>query len=499
MGVDNVLFPLKIEGVAKSFGAVQALRDVSFEIAAGTCVALLGENGAGKSTLMRILAGAIQPDRGRLLANGKALSIRNAKQSRSLGIHLCHQELQVVPRMTVRENLELGGERTALGFLKPDPAMEYIVRELESMGFSAGMDIPIGDLSIAERQLVLIAKGLSTHTKLIILDEPTAALAPNEVEQVMRLVRRLVSTGRSVIYISHRLDEVSQVADRVLVLRDGEIVGELPPDASEQKVVEMMVGREISNLYPERTNARGEVLLKVDGISTKSVADVSLKVHAGEIVGIGGLVGAGQQSLAAAIYGRQSITAGSISMANKVFRTHGIESAVAGGIGYVGEDRRREGLAINQSIGDNITLAGLRTRHSFGFLHKRALDGAASRLVSELRVKCASIDQSVGELSGGNQQKVVLARALITNPRILILLEPTRGVDVGARADIYALLKSLTDAGLGILLVTSDLAELMGLSDRILMLYRGRVAGDVARSAATPEMLGAMATGQGRH
>ncbi|MEW9613371.1 sugar ABC transporter ATP-binding protein [Shinella sp. S4-D37] len=499
MGVDNVLFPLKIEGVAKSFGAVKALRDVSFEIAAGTCVALLGENGAGKSTLMRILAGAIQPDSGRLLANGKALSIRNAKQSRSLGIHLCHQELQVVPRMTVRENLELGGERTALGFLKPDPAMEHIVRELESMGFSAGMDIPIGDLSIAERQLVLIAKGLSTHTRLIILDEPTAALAPNEVEQVMRLVRRLVSTGRSVIYISHRLDEVSQVADRVLVLRDGEIVGELPPDASEQKVVEMMVGREISNLYPERTDGRGEVLLKVDGISTRSVADVSLEVHAGEIVGVGGLVGAGQQSLAAAIYGRQSITAGSISIGDKVFRAHGIESAVAAGIGYVGEDRRREGLAINHSIGDNITLAGLRTRHSFGFLHKRALDRAAARLVSELRVKCASIDQSVGELSGGNQQKVVLARALITNPRILILLEPTRGVDVGARADIYALLKSLTNAGLGILLVTSDLAELMGLSDRILMLYRGRVAGDVARSAATPETLGAMATGQGRH
>jgi ribose transport system ATP-binding protein len=499
MGVDNILFPLKIEGVAKSFGAVKALREISFEIVAGTCVALLGENGAGKSTLMRILAGAIQPDRGRLLANGKPLSIRNAKQSQSLGIHLCHQELQVVPRMTVRENLELGGERTALGFLRPDPAMEHIVRELESMGFSASMDIPIGDLSIAERQLVLIAKGLSTQTKLIILDEPTAALAPNEVEQVMRLVRRLVSTGRSVIYISHRLDEVSQVADRVLVLRDGEIVGELPPDASEQKVVEMMVGREISNLYPERTDGRGEVLLKVDSISTKSVADVSVEVHAGEIVGVGGLVGAGQQSLAAAIYGLQSITAGSISIGEKTFRGHGIESAVVAGIGYVGEDRRREGLAVNQSIGDNITLAGLRTRHSFGFLHTRALNRASARLVSELRVKCASINQSVGELSGGNQQKVVLARALITNPRILILLEPTRGVDVGARADIYALLKSLTNAGLGILLVTSDLAELMGLSDRILMLYRGRVAGDVVRSEATPEMLGAMATGQGRH
>ena len=292
MGVDIVLFPLKIEGDAKSFGAVQALRDVSFEVAAGTCVALLGENGAGKSTPMRILAGAIQLDRGRLLANGKALSIRNAKQSRSLGIHLCRQELQVVPRMTVRENLELGGERTALGFFEPDPAMEHIVRELKSMGFSAGMDIPIGDLSIAERQLVLIAKGLSTQTRLIILDEPTAALAPNEVEQVMRLVRRLVSMGRSVIYISHRLDEVSQVADRVLALRDGEIVGELPPDASEQKVVEMMVGREISDLYPERTDGRGEVLLKVDGILTKSVADVSLDVHAGEIVAVGRLVGA---------------------------------------------------------------------------------------------------------------------------------------------------------------------------------------------------------------
>ncbi|MDW6023660.1 sugar ABC transporter ATP-binding protein [Mesorhizobium sp. BAC0120] len=497
MASGHPLFPLEIEGISKRFGAVAALTDVSLRLEQGICLALLGENGAGKSTLMRILAGAIQPDTGRITAAGQKLVLPDARAAQRAGVYLCHQELQTVPQMTVRQNLELGSETTSFGFVRKASGLETVTRELRSLGFSRDLDTAMGELSIAERQLVLIAKGLRDETQLVILDEPTAALAPAEVTHVTALVRRLVTAGKSVVYISHRLDEIGHVADRVLVLRDGMIVGELPPTASEELVVKKMVGREIRDLYPRRERTPGELVLSIKDLHTAGASGIDLELRVGEIVGVGGLVGAGQKPLAQAIYGRQPLISGEIRAGGDSLRNHTVADAVRAGIGYVGEDRRHEGLVLTHSILDNITLPIARQESFAGFLKNRRLAATAAELAATLHVRSAGLQQPAGELSGGNQQKIVLARALATKPRTLILLEPTRGVDVGARADIYQLLDDLTRQGLGILLITSDLSELLGLSDRVVMLYRGTVSGHVSKSEANAERLGALATGQG--
>lgn len=490
------LFPLELRGLSKKFGSVRALSDVSLRIEAGECIALLGENGAGKSTLMKLLAGVEQPTAGGFCAAGRELTISNARAASAAGIHLCHQELQFVPGMTVLENLQLGQEQTKWALLRDDRLrLDEAVDSLRSLGFDKDLRTKMGTLSVADRQLISVAKGLRSDVRLVILDEPTAALAPREAGKVAEMVRRLTSAGRSVIYISHRLDEIQSVADRIFVLRDGRLVGEAPPTTQQDQIIRMMVGRDIVDLYPHTRRDPGAEVLRISGLSATGIEDVSLTVHAGEVVGIGGLVGSGQTALARTLYGVNPPTAGRIMLNGSEYRPRSVAHALSSGIGYLGEDRRGEGMVFGQPIFDNIALPAIRGATPRGFVRSRALRAKVEDLAARTRIKTPSLAQPMSSLSGGNQQKAVLARTLITGPKLVLLLEPTRGVDVGARADIYELLDELTAQGKAILLITSDMPELMGLSDRIVVMYRGKLTGELTADGITADRLGELATG----
>lgn len=495
------LFPVDLRGISKRFGPVQALQDVSFSIAAGECVALLGENGAGKSTLMKILAGAEQPSGGSLRLAGAERTIASPQAAAAYGIHLCNQELQFVPGMTVLENLQLGQERARFGWLSTQRGqLDEVIASLRELGFDRQENAPMGTLRVADRQLVSVAKGLRDDVRLAILDEPTAALAPREVAKVLEMVRRLVAANKSVIYISHRLDEIQNVADRAFVLRDGQLVGEISPKASQAELVRMMVGREIVNLYPHTRREPGDEVAKVTNLSARGIHDISLTVRAGEVVGIGGLVGSGQTQLARTLYGLHAPQSGEILIEGRKYAPRSVPHALARGVGYLGDDRRGEGMVFGQSIFDNIALPAVHRFTTGGIVKLGALRRRVEQFAARTRIKAHSLSKPMSSLSGGNQQKAVLARALITGPRLVLLLEPTRGVDVGARAEIYELLDELTERGMGILLISSDMPELMGLSDRILVMYKGRISGEVSGDEMSAARIGELSTGyRGEH
>lgn len=491
------LFPLELIEIGKNFGAVRALRGVSLTVQAGECIALLGENGAGKSTLMKILAGNEQPSQGEIRIDGDEVRLSSAKMAAQSGIHLCHQELQFVPGMSVLENLELGTERTTLGVLRRSHSyLDEVTKSLRQLGFHRSLTTLMGALSVADRQLIAVAKGLRPDVQLVILDEPTAALAPREVDRVGQLVKRLTASGKSVIYISHRLDEIQNVADRAMVLRDGEMVGEVAPSAPQREVVRLMVGREISNLYPHTRRDPGEEVLRLEELTAAGIADVNLTVRAGEVVGIGGLVGSGQTALARTVYGVHVVDSGTMTLDGKAFRPKNTRQAIVGGVGYLGEDRRNEGMVYTHSIFDNIALPAIKKTTPYGVVLHRQLAAMVRGLADQTRIKTPSLGRPMSTLSGGNQQKAVLSRALITEPKLLVLLEPTRGVDVGARADIYELLDTLTERGTAILLISSDMPELIGLSDRIAVMYKGRITGELRGTQITADAIGELATGQ---
>ncbi|MGP5099546.1 sugar ABC transporter ATP-binding protein [Brachybacterium alimentarium] len=490
------LFPIDLCGINKRFGPVRALQDVSLSIAAGECVALLGENGAGKSTLMKILAGAEQPSDGSLRFAGTERTIANPQAAAAYGIHLCNQELQFVPGMTVLENLQLGRERTRFGWLSAQRGqLDDVIASLRELGFDRQENTPMGSLSVADRQLVSVAKGLREDVRLAILDEPTAALAPREVTKVLEMVRRLTEANKSVIYISHRLDEVHDVADRAFVLRDGRLVGEISPNASQEELVRMMVGREITNLYPHTQREPGEEVAKVTHLTARGIEDISLSVRAGEVVGVGGLVGSGQTQLAHALYGLNPPQSGEMLIEGNRYSPRSVPHALARGVGYLGDDRRGEGMVFGQSIFDNIALPAVRKFTPGGIVKSGPLRKRVEQFASRTRIKAHSLSKPMSSLSGGNQQKAVLARTLITDPRLVLLLEPTRGVDVGAKAEIYELLDELTERGMGILLISSDMPELMGLSDRILVMYKGRISGELSGEQMSADRIGELSTG----
>jgi ribose transport system ATP-binding protein len=476
---------LEMRGIEKRFGGVLALRGVDFDLRTGEVHALLGENGAGKSTLMNILAGVITPDHGEVRVDGAPVRFTSPRDAQASGIATIFQELDLVPGLDITANLFLGHERMRpLGQLD-NRAMQREARERMA---AAGVDIDVrrlvSDLSIGQRQLVAIAKALSYATKVLVMDEPTAALSATEAERLFRVVRAMRERGVAIVYISHRLEEVPRVADRVTVMRDGRIVGERPATAPQGELVRLLVGRPFDELFPPRARTLGPELLALDHArfvpaspraGWQAPIDVSLRVHAGEIVGLAGVMGAGRTELLMSLYGAglRGRWEGGLAVAGRPAKLASIAAARRAGLALVTDDRRGSGLVLRHSVARNIVMSVLRRLSPSGFLSPKAEEEATRRSIANFDIRPPRGDLPVGNLSGGNQQKVVFAKELLQEPKLLLLDEPTRGVDVGAKGEIYARLRALTQQGLGVLVASSELPELVGLCDRIIVMRQG--------------------------
>ena len=489
---------LRMDGITKRFPGVTALDAVSLECRAGEVLALVGENGAGKSTLMKILAGAYQPDTGQIIFRGRPVHIASPRQAQQIGIAIIMQELNLLPCLTVEENIWLGREPvTRLGVIDGRALRGRSQELLESLHVHLRPTDLIAHLTVAQCQFVEIAKALSLNADLIIMDEPSSSLTEHELEYLFQVIRDLTRRGVAVIYISHRLNEVFQIADRVTVLKDGKLVGNrLISEVTRNALVQMMVGRDLAETFPPRRLQPRAVVLKVRALSRRGVLhDISLEVRAGEIVGLAGLVGAGRTDLARAVFGADPIDAGTIELVGKPVRIRSPHDAVRVGIVLIPEDRKREGLIQLLSIRQNIGLPNLDLFRRWGFV-RRSRELAASRhWLDQLAIRASGVDQPVLSLSGGTQQKVVLAKWLVRDPRLIILDEPTRGIDVGAKAEIYRIMRQLADAGAAILMISSELPEILGMADRILVMHEGRLTAELDGATATEEAVMAAATG----
>jgi ABC-type sugar transport system ATPase subunit len=492
---------LQMRGIRKSFVGLEVLHGVDIDLEAGEIHAIVGENGAGKSTLMKILAGAYAPDDGTIRIGGEPVSFHHPHAAQEAGVGIVYQEFNLLPERTVAENVFVGREPGRRGIVDRR-AMERATAELlaEVGETSFGPRTPARRLSVAQQQVVEIVKARSLNARILVLDEPTAALADNEVELLFALVRRLQRRGIGILYISHRLREVFALADRITVLKDGAHVDTLKASETDSRgLVNLMVGRELDGYFPPRAEPGdlGDVRLQVQGLSTSVLRGVSLQVRAGEIVGVAGLQGSGRTELARAIFGADPVTGGTIEIDGRPARIRSPRAAVKLGLGFITEDRKLEGLALAQSIADNMLLAvrtvvpgARRRRHEPGLMSVKDLAAAV-----DLRAR--GPEQEVRFLSGGNQQKVVLAKWLETRPGVLIFDEPTRGIDVGAKAGIHDLIRRLAREGVAVLMISSELPELIGMSDRILVMYEGALAGELPAGAGEPEIM-SLATGEER-
>ncbi|MGO9802767.1 MAG: sugar ABC transporter ATP-binding protein [Steroidobacteraceae bacterium] len=481
---------LEVVNVSKAFPGVTALDGVSLRFRRGAVHALVGENGAGKSTLMSIIAGLTAPDSGELRLEGRPLRLDSPRQALASGIAMIHQELNLMPSMSVAENIWIGREPlTALGLIRHGELRARTRALLARLHIDLDPDAELRTLSIAHRQMVEIARALSHAPKLLIMDEPTSALSEREAQQLFAVIRELKAQATAVIYISHRMEELFALADEISVLRDGRHVGtDLAGNLSREVVIRMMVGRELAALYPAPAPHADAVVLAAQGLSRGGeFHDVSFELHAGEILGIAGLVGSGRSELASVLFGLGSPTHGSISLADRRVRFDSPAAAMACGLGFITEDRKESGCFCGLSLLDNLEISVLnRDFVRFGFIDGRNAGAACAALVRELRIKTPGLDERIENLSGGNQQKALIGRWLLTHPKILILDEPTRGVDVGAKAEIHELIVRLAAAGTAVLLISSELPEVLGLSHRILVMHEGRVTGTLARSEADP-------------
>jgi len=490
---------LELIGITKSFGGVRALDDVSFELQAGEVHALLGENGAGKSTLIRIVAGAHRPDSGRFAVGGETVEHADPLQMRALGIAVIYQQPALFPDLSVAENIALGRESGSSWSRIDRRRRREDARELLSrLGSGVDPDAPVSGLRMAEQQLVEIARALGSKARILVMDEPTAALSEREASHLLGVVRDLRASGVGIVYVSHRLEEVLALADRYTVLRDGRFVAtRTRGEVDREGLIRLMVGREAGLIAPRADTQPGAPLLELRGLgcAASGVADVNLEVRAGEIIGVAGLVGAGRTELARAVFGLTPADSGEIRVAGQAVAIRTPEDARRQGIAYVPEDRRRFGVVSEMSVAANTTLSVLRELSLFGLVDRRGEERLAASFVSRLAIKTASVHAKVATLSGGNQQKVALARGLATKPRVLILDEPTQGIDVGAKAEVHGLMAELAAAGLGILVISSELEEALGVSDRIVVMRGGRVAGTLGRDEATPEGVLALAIG----
>ena len=490
---------IEATGIAKSFAGVRALRGVSFELRAGEVHALIGENGAGKSTLIKVMTGAVTADSGVLRVGGTVVAHNDPAVARSLGIAAIYQQPALFPHLTVAENIALAlegaGSWRKVNWAERDRRAKELIDR-------AGATIPPGrlvsTLSMPEQQIVEIAKAIGAEAKVVIMDEPTASLTDTEVASLFRVIGALRNGGAGVVYISHRLEEISTIADRITVLRDGESIGTRDArEVNREQLIAMMVGREVAAVYPKRDVALGAVALELRGVSSREagVRDVSLTARQGEILGIAGLVGSGRTQLAETVFGLTPADSGEIVLCGEAVKIGTPADAIAHGIGYVPEDRRQHGVVLEMAIAANTSLSSLDRVSRNGLIDSRAEHALADLYVDRLRVKTPSVDVAAGTLSGGNQQKVALARWLATNPKVLILDEPTQGVDVGSKSEIHGIMMDLAANGMAIVMISSELPEVLGMSDRIMVMHAGTVAGEMTRAEATQEKILTLALG----
>ena len=490
---------LEMRKISKRFPGVIALDAVDFSIAEGEVVALAGENGAGKSTLMKILGGVYQPDGGAIFVGGRETAIRSVTDAATRNIGFVHQELNVLDNLTVAENVFLGREPRVFGFLVDRAKLN---RDTEIYLKRLGLDIPaktpLRELSIARQQMVEIAKALSLNARILIMDEPTSSLTLTETDRLLEVIKDLRKQGVSVIYISHRLGEIKEIADRVVVLRDGKNAGILERDEiSHNAIVKMMVGRDIKRFYKPPTETDAGNYVQVENLKTKRYPQqtISFNVRKGEILGFAGLVGAGRSDAAQAIFGVDASLSGTVVMEGAPIKIASARDAIKHGIYLIPEDRRHSGLILDVPIRENITLPALARYSSAGLVNKQSESVVSREMCEKLNVKTPSIETNAGNLSGGNQQKVVLAKWLSLNPRLLIFDEPTRGIDVGAKSEIYQLMRNLAESGVAIVMISSDMEEVLGESDRIAVMHEGAITGILDRAAATEEAIMQLAVG----
>lgn len=490
---------VELVGVSKQFGAVQALRGVDLALYPGEIHALVGENGAGKSTLVKILAGIHRPDAGVINLDGQAVELHNPAQARDAGIAVIQQEPTLFPDLNVAENVFMGRHpRDRFGRVDWKRMYQEVERLLTSLGVRLNVYTPVRGLSVADQQLVEIAKALSLQSRVLIMDEPTAALSAHEVHQLFTIARQLRERDVAILFVSHRLEEIFELAERVTVFRDGMRVATAPiEELTTEQIIRQMVGRELETLYPKSEVEPGEVILEVAHLTCKGVfEDISFQVRRGEILGFAGLVGAGRTEVARVIFGIDRADAGEIRIAGKPVRITSPGSAMKHGIAYVPEDRHQHGLIMDFSIARNMTLPILRQTSILGLMNQRREREVAQDYSAQLQVRSSGIEQLVRALSGGNQQKVVLAKWLITNPTVLILDEPTRGIDVGSKAEVHRIISQFAREGLAIILISSDLPEVLAMADRVLVMHEGRVAAEFVHADVDQEKVMFAATGQ---
>ncbi|NOY78503.1 MAG: sugar ABC transporter ATP-binding protein [Calditrichaeota bacterium] len=490
---------LEMKNIVKTYPGVQALKGVNLAVEAGEVHALVGENGAGKSTLMKILAGAEPMDSGKLFVDGQEIQLSGPSDAQKKGISMIYQEFNLVPEMTVAENIFLGREpvKSKVGLIDWKTLRMQAAQLLERLDAHINVQARVSELSIAQQQMVEIAKALSYKARLIVMDEPSATLTEHELAHLFKLIKDLSQTGMAVIYISHRLEEIFEICNRVTILRDGEWITTRPiSEISREEIVRLMVGRELGEEFPKVPASTGRILLRVTHLSSGNrLKNASFEIRSGEIVGLAGLVGSGRTELARAILGLGPKTSGRLELEGKPLTIHSPMDAIKAGIALIPEDRKGQGLVMGASVRENVTLASLKKFSRSGFILSKKEMRAVQKMVNDLRIKTPSINQPVQFLSGGNQQKVVLAKGLLTESKILIFDEPTRGIDVGAKQEIYHLMNDLVKSGMGILMISSELPEILGMSDRILVMHEGKLVGDVTRADATQEKVMALAMG----
>ncbi|MBB6732453.1 sugar ABC transporter ATP-binding protein [Cohnella zeiphila] len=491
---------LEMIGISKAFPGVKALENVSLKVRAGTVHALMGENGAGKSTLMKCLFGLYSPDEGEIRMNGETVSIPNSQAALASGISMIHQELHPIPRRSVMENIWLGrfplrsvrlGKFRALSLVDHKKMYGDTKRLFEELGMDIKPNTIVGTMSVSKIQSVEIAKAVSFNAKVIVMDEPTSSLTGNEVEHLFRIIGDLKRRGVAIIYISHKMEEILRISDDVTIMRDGRKIGTWPAEElTTDLIISRMVGRDLTSRFPERENVPGDVLLRVDGLTSpnpRSFRDVSFELRKGEILGVGGLVGAQRTELIEALFGLRAVSSGQISLHGKPVRIRRPVDAIRHKIALLTEERRATGIFPVLSVLENTVIASQRQYEKYGWLNDRKRREASERSVERLRVKTPSVKQAMMNLSGGNQQKVLLARWLLTDPDILLLDEPTRGIDVGAKYEIYTIIADLARQGKSIVMISSEMPELLGMSDRILVMREGRLTGIVEGPSATEE------------
>jgi ribose transport system ATP-binding protein len=491
---------LEMRGIGKSFPGVRALSDVSLTLNSGEVLVLVGENGAGKSTLMKILAGALQADEGEILVDGTHVRIHSPQEAQHLGIGMIYQEFTLVPQLTAPANIVLGSEPTHGGLIDMRAVTNRSKKALADLGIEIPLDVPVSQLPVGQQQLVEIAKVLARSARIIVMDEPTAALSDREIVGLFAIVRRLRESGAGIIYISHRMEELSRISDRVTVLRDGKVVETREArDFPVDEIVRAMVGRRLEAHFPELPPIADDAAIRLEARNLSrapAVNDVSFSVHAGEIVALAGLVGAGRTEIVRAIAGADRRDGGEVLIDGTAVHPDNVADAIDGGIAFITEDRKSQGLVLGMSVRENVTLAHLAAFVDRDLLIDVARERAATnRMIDELRIRTPGTEQLVRNLSGGTQQKVVLAKWLLGSARVFLFDEPTRGIDVGAKAEIYKIMLDLAVRGAAIVMVSSDLPEALGMAHRVLVVRGGRIAAEFSRAQASPDKVIAVATG----